>query len=312
LSAKQTYIWGVVLALLSGVFLGSAVAVARYAYEGGASGIVVAGVRTVLMVVAIGGGMLLAGRSLRLPRELMPVAIFNGILMSAMTYGNIGAVEFISVGLTALLFFTFPIIIAVIVTVFRLEPAGPAKLFAILLAFSGLAMMLGASLGDADLRGVGLALVAAVATAINGVLTARFFGRINIFALTFHYSWTALIMLGLIALFFVEVRFPTSDTGWGGVIGVAMLQASAMPMYLFALSRIGALKGGMFTNVQPVTSIFEAWILFDEVLGMLQALGGAIVLASIGLMQWSDIRRTRAERKAELTVTASKDQIPPI
>lgn len=295
------------LSLLAGVFLGSAVAVARYAYEGGASGIVVAGVRTTLMTTAIALGMLLAGRSLALPRELVPVALLNGALMSIMTYGNIGAVEFISVGLTALLFFTFPIIIAVIVTVFRLEPASPMKLFAILLAFCGLVMMLGASAGDADWRGVTLALAAAVCTAVNGVLVARFFGRINAFVITFHFSWTALIMLVLIGIFFAEVRFPTTQGGWAGVAGVAVLQASAMPMYLFALSRIGALKTGMVTNVQPVTSIFEAWWWFDEVLGVLQALGGALVLGAIGLMQWADIRRNRAA----LTAQAAPDEMPP-
>ncbi|WP_417520111.1 DMT family transporter [Minwuia sp.] len=303
---RRTQLFGIGLALLAGIFLGSAVAVARFAYDGGASGIVVAGVRTVLMTFGIALVMTLAGRSLALPRELLPVALFNGALMSMMTYGNIGAVEFISVGLTALLFFTFPIIIAVIVTVFRIEPASPAKLFAILLAFFGLVLMLGSSAGDADWRGVALALAAAVCTAVNGVLVARHFGRINAFVITFHFSWTALIVLVLIGLLFAEVRFPTTDGGWAGVAGVAVLQASAMPMYLYALSRIGALKAGMFTNVQPVTSIFEAWVLFDEVLSLLQALGGAIVLGSIGLMQWADIRRKRQS----LTTAVAADQMP--
>lgn len=288
------------------MFLGSAVAVARYAYDGGASGIFVAGVRTTLMTFGIAFAMMLMGRSLRLPRELVPVALVNGALMSIMTYGNIGAVEFISVGLTALLFFTFPIIIAVIVTVLRIEPSSPVKLFAILFAFFGLILMLGSSLGDADWRGVGLALAAAFCTAVNGVLTARYFGKINAFVMTFHFSWTALIMIVLIGLFFAEVRMPTTSGGWAGVAGVAVLQASAMPMYLYALSRIGALKAGMFTNVQPVTSIFEAWWWFDEVLGALQALGGALVLGAIGLMQWADVRR---QRRA-LTTSADREKMP--
>lgn len=303
---KRIQFFGIALSLLAGVFLGSAVAVARFAYDGGASGIFVAGVRTTLMTFGIAIVMLAMGRSLRLPRELVPVALFNGGLMSIMTYGNIGAVEYISVGLTALLFFTFPIIIAVIVTVFRIEPAHPVKLFAIILAFAGLILMLGSSVGDADWRGVALALAAAVCTAINGVLVARFFGRINAFVITFHFSWTALIMIILIGVFLADVRMPTTPGGWGGVAGVAILQASAMPMYLYALSRIGALKAGMFTNVQPVTSIFEAWWWFDEVLGMLQALGGAIVLGSIGLMQWADVRR----RRTALTTAETADQMP--
>ena len=42
---------------------------------------------------------------------------------------------------------------------------------------------------------------------------------------------------------------------------------------------------------QLATERTEAWILFDEVLSFLQAIGGGLVLASIGVMQWMDLRR---------------------
>lgn len=307
MQAHRIQIVGLALALLAGVFLGSAVAVARFAYDGGASGVVVAATRTTLMITCIAIGLLVTGRTLRLPPGLMKLAVLNGVLMTAMTYGNIGAVEFISVGLAALLFFTFPILIAVIVTVFRIEPANPMKLFCIVLAFTGLAMMLGASVGDADWRGVAFSLVAAVATAINAVLVARHFGRVNVFVMTFHFGWISLVVLAVIGLTLADVRLPETPGGWGGLFGVAVLQGSAMPMYLFAISRIGALKAGMFTNIQPVTSIVEAWILFGELLGLLQALGGLLVLGSIGLMQWADLRRRR-----RLTEVPKADQMPPV
>ncbi|MDF1722837.1 MAG: DMT family transporter [Minwuia sp.] len=303
----RTELTGMLLALLAGVFLGSAVAVARFAYDDGASGIVVAGVRTILMTTAIGIWLLVSGTGLALPRKLVPVAMFNGLLMSAMTYGNIGAVEFISVGLAALLFFTFPVIIAVLVTVLRIEPTSPLKLFSIVFAFVGLALMLGSSVGDSDWRGVVFSLVAAFATAINAILVARFFRQTNVFLMTFHFSWTALVVLALIGIFLAEVRLPNGPSGWGGVIGVAVLQASAMPMYLYSISRIGALKAGMATNVQPVTSIAEAWVLFDEVLSALQAFGGVLVLGGIILMQWADMRL----RRQSLTSAPAPDQMPP-
>ena len=303
----RTEITGLALALLAGVFLGSAVAVARFAYEGGASGIVVASFRSILMTALMVGFILYRGGGFRLPRKLVPLAMFNGVLMSAMTYGNIGAVEFISVGLAALLFFTFPVIIAVIVTVLRIEPTSPLKLFSIVFAFVGLALMLGSSVGDSDWRGVVFSLVAAFATATNAVLVARFFREVNVFLMTFHFSWTALLVLILIGTFVADVRFPETPGGWGGVFGVAVLQASAMPMYLWSISHIGALKSGMATNIQPLTSIGEAWVLFDEVLGALQALGGFLVLGSILLMQWADMRL----RRRSLTSAPVPDQMPP-
>ena len=44
----------------------------------------------------------------------------------------------------------------------------------------------------------------------------------------------------------------------------------------------------MATNIQPVVAIIAAWILFNETLAPIQALGGAIVLTAIVVMQIND------------------------
>jgi len=282
---------GLAGAMLCAVFLGSAVAVSRYAFDGGASGIAVAVFRAFFIVVVLAIGLKLAGRSLRLPPKLIPIAIVNGILMGLMSYGNIGAVEFISVGLSSLLFFTFPVIIALMVMILRIEHVSRLKVLALLLAFVGMAIMLGVSFGNVDGRGTALSLMGSVATAVNAILVARYFKQVDVLALTLYFSAVAMVFLALVGVFFAEVRLPHTAGGWGGMVGVATLQAMGTPLYFYAITKIGALKTGMVTNIQPVTSIFEAWVLFDEVLGVLQALGGALVLFAIGIMQWADLRK---------------------
>ncbi|MGB1885280.1 MAG: DMT family transporter [Gammaproteobacteria bacterium] len=279
------------LALAAGVVLGGAVVVSRYAYDGGASGIVVATVRSIIMTLAVGVGLRIAGFGLTVPRSMMGLAMFNGALMAIMTYGNIGAVEFISVGLTSLLFFTFPIIIAVLVTAFGMEHVRPAKLFTVIIAFVGLAIMLGASLGKVDGRGTTFALTAACATAVNAILVMKYFRETNVFVATLHFSFWGFFVLVLIASTIAEVRLPTTTTGWAGVLGVGVLQTIGTPMYLYAITRIGALKAGMATNIQPVVAIALAWILFGETLSVAQALGGGLVLTAVATMQWLDLRR---------------------
>jgi drug/metabolite transporter (DMT)-like permease len=162
---------------------------------------------------------------------------------------------------------------------------------ATLAAFVGLAIMLGVSVGNADGRGMSLSLMGSVATAVNAILVARHFRQVDVLALTLHFSAAAMVFLALLAALFGEVRLPGTTGGWGGMVGVATLQAMGTPLYFYAITKIGALKTGMVTNIQPVTSIFEAWVLFDEVLGVLQALGGALVLFAIGIMQWADLRK---------------------
>ena len=286
---------GLLLALTAGVVLGMAVVVSRYAYDGGASGIVVAIVRSIIMAGGVAIGLALTGVSWRLPPGLLKAALVNGALMALMTFGNIGAVEFISVGLTSLLFFTFPIIIAVLVIVLGMEHVRPAKLGAIALAFGGLTLMLGASLGSADLRGIGLALMAALATAFNAIMVVRHFRETNVFVATLHFSLYGLVVLVLLALGPAEARLPSTAAGWAGVLGVGVLQTIGTPMYLYAIARIGALKAGMATNVQPVAAIVLAWLLFGELLSAAQAIGGAVVLAAVALMQILDLARLRGD-----------------
>lgn len=290
---------GLALALLCGVILGTAVTVSRFAYDGGASGIVVAVCRSAVMSSALFIVVKLMRRSLRLPRKLIALCLINGVLMGVMTYGNIGAVEFISVGLAALLFFTFPAIIAVFVIVLRIEHVTPLKALALGIAFFGLAIMLDASLGNVDGRGVALSLMGACATAVNAILVGRYFKQVDPFVISLYFSAVAFVFLLFLALTVAEVRLPVTPGGWGGILGVALLQSVGTPLYFAAIGKIGALKTGIVTNIQPVTSIFEAWALFDEVLALLQALGGAIVLLSIAFMQWADLR-LGGQSKSEL------------
>ena len=288
------------LALLTGVILGTAVTVSRFAYLADASGIIVTLFRGTFMVLVLGIGLKLTGYRWPLPKHLVPQAMFNGALMAIMTFGNIGAVEFISIGLAALLFFTFPIMIALLVMAFRIEQVKPIKLFAIALAFIGLAVVMGVSIGAVDWRGPALSLSAASACALNAILFARYFKEVNVFITTFHFSVYALITLGLIALFMTyspygEARLPLTLSGWLGAIGVGVLQGIGTPMYLYAIIKIGALRTGVVTNIQPLVSITQAWGIFGEVLSLLQAFGGCLVLAAIGVMQWADLRDQKRE-----------------
>jgi len=278
------------LGLFAAVGLGLAVAVSRFAYEGGTNGITVAATRAVVMMCGLWLFCRLSGRSLRLPRRVWRHAAGLGALTALMFYGNVGSVEFIPVGLAALLFFTYPPMIAVLNVVVVREPLSPAKLAAVLLAFVGLALMLGVSFTAVDPRGVALALSAAVATAWNAVWLARRVAHVDPFVLTFHMAVIAALVLMLLALAGGNVVWPTVVSGWFGLAAVVALQASAVPLYFASLGRIGALKSGVITNLQPLVSILAAFVLFGEWLTPVQLLGGGLVLGGIWLMQWADSR----------------------
>ena len=277
--------------MLAGIVLGGAAVSSRYAYDGGANGLMVSLLRSLVMVIVLYVGINLAKVELKLPRALWIFVVINGVLMAAMTYGNIGAIEFIPIGVAQLIFFTFPVLIALIVAALGLESVTKAKLSIVFLAFLGLMLMLLNISETLDWRGVTFALTASISTAINAVLVARYFRKINPFVTAFYFSAVALIVLSVIGIFIKEIVLPVTLPGWGGAVGVAVLQTIGTPMYLYAIAQIGALKTGMGANIQPVFAILAAWLLFGEILSFQQSIGGLLVLAAITSLPYLDLKK---------------------
>ena len=96
----------------------------------------------------------------------------------------------------------------------------------------------------------------------------------------------------VVALATNALNQPETAGGWAGMVGVALLQASGIPLFYIALADIGPERSSMFNNVQPVVSIIAAYALFGEVLTLPQWLGAAMVLGGIALMQWFAMRKT--------------------
>ena len=75
------------------------------------------------------------------------------------------------------------------------------------------------------------------------------------------------------------------------MIGVAVLQATSIPLFYIELAEIGPEKSSMFNNLQPIVSILAAYVGFAELLSPAQFAGAGLVMGGIALMQWYDLRR---------------------
>ena len=285
---------GLGICLGAAVLLGLAIAVSRYAYDGGTNGLTIAGLRCAVAAVLLAGLCVATRRRLALPAPILLHCYGNGVLFSIMSYGNVGSVQFIPVGLAALLFFTYPPIVAASGALLLRDPVSPAKALAIGGAFVGLALMLGVSVGSTDPRGIALARAAAFGAAINAHWLVRRLRHVDGVVMTFHITVGAAVVLAAATLGSGSLAWPDAVHGWWGLAGVVGFQSIGLPLYFLGIQRIGAVRGTMITNVQPVVSIVAAWLLFGELLTPVQLLGGAMVLGGFWTMQWDDARRRRA------------------
>ena len=273
------------MALAATVGLGLAVAFARIAFEGGTDGQSVATVRAWFVVALVGAWCLIAGRTLRVGLRVWLNCLGLGLLLAHMFFGNIGAVKYIPVGIAALLFFVYPPLVSVFTALLDRRWPGTLRFTAFLIAFGGLAVMLGAGVDALDPRGLFLGLSAGIACAINVTWIARVMGGRDPLVIMFHMALVAAVVLSMAVSFTTGLSPPLTTAGWFGAAAVVLLQGCSIPLYFASIPIIGAETSSIVNNLQPVTSIVAAFLLFGEAMTAAQGLGAAMVIGGIVLLQ---------------------------
>ncbi|MCY4318992.1 MAG: DMT family transporter [Alphaproteobacteria bacterium] len=276
---------GYLFAVASSLGLGLAIAAARAAYEGGATPLAISPVRAVLLAVMLGLVCVARRRSLRLPQRDMLSCLGLGVLAAHMFYGNIAAVETIPVGLAALCFFVYPPLVGALSAALDRRWPSAAVMGALTLAFAGVALALGVGFDDLDSSGVFLGVSAGTACAISVLWLARGMAHADPLPVMFWFSAVAAAILVPVGLLSGGARLPVTSMGWVACLAVVLCQVSSIPLYYAAVRLAGAETTAMLNNLQPLTSIFAAWALYDERLGLWQWGGAVMVLGGILWMQ---------------------------
>lgn len=136
-----------------------------------------------------------------------------------------------------------------------------------------------------------------------GVLTAVFYAayQMSVERLRRRFSTMTIMKFAIpvSALFMVpaalasgEELFPVTLAGWAFLITLAAgPQVFGQGLIAWALAHLPVAFASVSLLVQPVTAAAVAWLLFDEVIGPQQAIGGVIVLAGIMLARRGSTRR---------------------
>ncbi len=140
--------------------------------------------------------------------------------------------------------------------------------------------------GKGDLRGDGLALMAAVM--VSGYLLFSKLARRTLGGLEtiFWLTVTEIVLAGLIVTFSGEHFLPATAEGFRAPLLLALLvQIAGQGLIVTGIGRTPAALAGLLVLVQPVVAAAISWKLFDEPLSVLQATGGGMILAAVWLAQ---------------------------
>ncbi|MFN4089399.1 MAG: DMT family transporter [Alphaproteobacteria bacterium] len=284
---------GVAVALGCALSYGIAPSMARLAYDAGADIPTATTARFVAGVLAVGLLVWLTGTGRRLSARANWGGAGLGVLSTVTSLGYMGSIYFIPASLAVLIFFTFPLVVALGARWTEGEPIDLHKLAGLAVAFCGLTVALGVQLDGLDPRGVALACAASVGAATHILAISRVapWAAGAILPLTLRSMAVALAFNLLLLGWHGGPTWPHQPSGWVGLAGTMVFFTLGVTLMYAAVARLGPVPAAMLMNLEPLIAITAAVLLLGEHFGAHQVAGAGMVL---GAVVWVQLRRSGA------------------
>ena len=272
---------GLLLACASAAAFGTNIVSAQIAGQAGLSGPLLVFYRVLLMLILVGGTALVWRGSLRLARsERQPVLLF-GFATALVGIAYLSSVSFVPVSVAAVVFYTFPILIVLAEPLLTSAPFRADRLAVALVAFLGVALVVGPDLHGLDPRGLALAFLASLSA------TAQFFAaaRCAQVATLPKLFWSHVVILPVtLAILAITGGLLPPQTFLLAPIAIAITYGGyiiGFVLQILALARIAPGPAGLAFCAEPVFAVAIAAIVLAERLGPLQYGGGALVIVAL-------------------------------
>ncbi len=238
----------------------------------------------------------------RMDRRAILVAVALGVLYTGNSSTYFAGLETVSASLAALIVYIYPALVAVLSLRIGRRLEGRRAWGALALALAGVALAVG-NIDAADVPPLSGLLLMAASPAIYAVwivLSARLSGEgrsgvgRDSGAGADPTAAGAVMLTATAAAFWLSALasgrpvLPGEVPGaaWGGIAGVGVVSTFvAVQAFYAGAHRIGAARASIVSTVEPIWTIVLANLLFGEVLGPLQLVGGAMILVGVVIAQ---------------------------
>ena len=219
-------------------------------------------------------------------------------------YSLLGAIIFIPVGLAILVMFCYPLLIAAWSWMRGAEKPSVMTLLALMVAFCGLALALGAPADGLDWRGVALSFGAALGMVGLLLLGERVMATQDNRAVMLHMTAMASVFMALLSVSLIDLVWPSGTAGWLAFAGSNLLYVAATFSLFTAVHMIGPLRTAAIDNSSPLWAGIFAYLLLGETLTATQIVGAGLVIGALITLQ---IAQKRTGGKSPSRAAAAVD-----
>ncbi len=214
------------------------------------------------------------------------ISLGLGVLFAANVFGLMFAIQVLPLSIAILAYFVYPLVTGVAAAATGLERLGWRSFAAAVVAFCGLAMMLGTQ--PAVLAPIGLlaAFGAAVCRVVSLLVTRAALGGTDARVTTWYSLAPAALVFVAASLFTGTFHTPLTAGGWIAFFGLAVTTTLSTFWIYVSTARVGAFRTALAMNLEPVLSSLLSFALLGEAVSGLQLVGGAVMVAALCAFQF--------------------------
>jgi len=222
--------------------------------------------------------------------SLSPPVIAQGIFLTASGLFYFFALNTLSAGLTTVIFFTHPVLVAILSILIFKERFVPRIFIGLALALGGVALisgLVGHSPGLSS-EGIFFALLACICYSFYSLLGQKTVARSNPLSITATLSLMAIIII--VPVYHSSLGFLFVLTPSQLLITLVMAVFNTLLAVLFFLKgvqNIGAARATLISTAEPVFCVMMAFLILGETLTGIEVIGSVMVFASMLLAVFS-------------------------
>jgi probable blue pigment (indigoidine) exporter len=227
--------------------------------------------------------------------KLAPAAAFSrratwislglGVLFAGNVFLLFMAIEAVDVPIAILTYFVYPLLTGLAAAATQLEKITWRGAAAAVVAFLGLALMIGAHPTSLAAAGILAALGAAVCRVVILLATRAFLSGADPLRITWYSLLSSTAVFLVAALAAGSWQPPATAAGWLALIVLSAAITAGLLGVFASTVRIGPFRTALFMNLEPPLTAIGSALFLGEVLTPLQVLGGGIMLAALMMFQ---------------------------
>lgn len=256
--------------------------------------------RFAIALLFLGGLLLIRKVSLAVSLKELSIMALLGILFSISSLGLFLSFNYMEAGIASTILFVYPVIVAVLMSIFFKEKATLTTIVSILLSLGGIALLYQGDGGEnLSLIGIMFVLLSSTTYAVYIIITNKMPLALSPVKITFYSLIFATLTVVAYSLTAPErhIQWLTSLAEWGYAVFLAVVPTViSLILITIAAKEVGSTSTAIMGALEPLTAVLIGVLLFGERVTLKLAIGIVLIMGAVLLIIIGNVRTSRKKK----------------